>query len=445
MRRIAWVMAVLVAGLTALWFAATPWALPWATPGDIFAWRAPLLQGTGIVGMGLMSVGMVLSTRPMAFEPALGGLDKMYRLHRWLGITGASLALAHWLWVELPKWAVGLGWATRPARTPRELPADPLLLQLHAWRDAAEGVGEPAFYALMVLVGLALFRRFPYRHFFQTHRLLPLVYLVLVFHAVVLLQDSHWSAPVGGLLALLMAAGSVAAVVVGLGAVGRRRQALGRVDAVSLNTGLQVLAVSVHLHSRWPGHAAGQFAFVRFAGREAPHPFTISSGWTGDGRLDFLIKGLGDYTRALPTTLQVGDLVRVEGPYGCFDFAGTQPRQIWVGGGIGITPFIARLRSLALQPDGRHITLFHTSGVADEVAFARLRAAARAAGAELHVLVDAVDGRLNADRLCAAVPGWRAADVWFCGPAGFGRSLRHDLLARGLPARQFHQELFELR
>jgi ferredoxin-NADP reductase len=61
------------------------------------------------------------------------------------------------------------------------------------------------------------------------------------------------------------------------------------------------------------------------------------------------------------------------------------------------------------------------------------------------VMVDAVDGRLNAERLCAAVPGWRTADVWFCGPAGFGQALRHELLAKGLPSRAFHQELFNLR
>ena len=43
------------------------------------------------------------------------------------------------------------------------------------------------------------------------------------------------------------------------------------------------------------------------------------------------------------------------------------------------------------------------------------------------------------------VPQWQEADVWFCGPAGFGQALRHDLLALGLPAERFHQELFAMR
>jgi predicted ferric reductase len=324
-------------------------------------------------------------------------------------------------------------------------PENPVLRQLHGLRGAAEGIGEWAFYALVVLIALALIERFPYRRFFQTHRVLPVVYLVLVFHAVVLTKDSSWSQPVGIAMALLMAAGSAAALLVLVGRVGRGRQALGVVDRVELLAGVDVLAVSAHLKSRWAGHAAGQFAFVRFDTSEGAHPFTITSGWTGDGRIEFLVKGLGDYTRALPTLLKPGDLLRVEGPYGRFDFEGAKSRQIWVGGGIGITPFIARLATLVSHPDGRSIDLFHSSADSDDTAFARLRAAASAAHVRLHLMVDAVDGRLNADRVCAAVPDWRAADVWFCGPASFGRSLRSGLLAKGMARTDFHQELFNLR
>jgi ferredoxin-NADP reductase len=43
------------------------------------------------------------------------------------------------------------------------------------------------------------------------------------------------------------------------------------------------------------------------------------------------------------------------------------------------------------------------------------------------------------------VPDWKSADVWFCGPAGFGEAMRTDLLAQGLAAEHFHQELFAMR
>jgi hypothetical protein len=32
----------------------------------------------------------------------LGGLDKMYRLHKWLGMTALGVGAVHWLWVQGP-------------------------------------------------------------------------------------------------------------------------------------------------------------------------------------------------------------------------------------------------------------------------------------------------------------------------------------------------------
>jgi predicted ferric reductase len=56
-----------------------------------------------------MSIAMILALRPRWPEPSIGGLDKMYRLHKWLGIGGLVFAILHWLWSQGPKWAVGLG------------------------------------------------------------------------------------------------------------------------------------------------------------------------------------------------------------------------------------------------------------------------------------------------------------------------------------------------
>jgi ferredoxin-NADP reductase len=103
------------------------------------------------------------------------------------------------------------------------------------------------------------------------------------------------------------------------------------------------------------------------------------------------------------------------------------------------------MKALAAVPDGRTIDLFHPTATLDPTAVALLERDAAAAGARLHVSWDARDVRLDASRLVSRVPGWREADVWFCGPAAFGRALRRDLIAMGLPEGRFHQELFEMR
>ncbi|MGE9549609.1 hypothetical protein ACQP6D_11215, partial [Snodgrassella sp. CS2] len=81
-----------------------------------------------------------------------------------------------------------------------------------------------------------------------------------------------------------------------------------------------------------------------------------------------------------------------------------------------------------------------------EKAIAKLTADAKSAGVRLHVLVDSRDGLLTGERIRAAVPDWRDASIWFCGPTGFGEALRRDFAAQGLPvAKRFHHELFAMR
>ncbi|WP_061288010.1 ferredoxin reductase family protein [Azotobacter vinelandii] len=434
---------VLFVGLGLLWLLADERL---GAPYEFFALRRSLVNLTGILAVGAMSLGVFLATRPAFLESFLGGLDKGYRLHKWLGISALVMAIVHWLWVKAPKWMVGWGWLERPARKAsggEEVGA--LLGFLRSQRGPAEQLGEWAFYAAVVLILLALFKRFPYRHFFKTHRLLAIVYLVLVFHTVVLMDSAYWTSPLGVAMAALLLAGGTAAGVSLLRRIGGSRRALGHIEALELHRDNRVLGIDIRLQDRWPGHQAGQFAFVTFDPAEGPHPFTISSAWHDDGRLRFHVKGIGDYTATLPRMLEVGDPVGVEGPYGRFDFAGGKARQIWVAGGIGITPFIARLQALAKRPDGRGVDLFYSTAAPDQAFIERLRTLAERAGVRLHVLVSGHDERLTGERLRERVPDWRGADVWFCGPAGFGRSLRASLTGSGLPAADFHQELFEMR
>ncbi len=445
MKKIHWSFWGLLLALTALWLLADTL---WPAQGGYFAFRTVWVQYSGVLAMALMSVAMVLATRPQWLEPHLGGLDKMYRLHKWLGIGALVLGIVHWLWAKGTKWAVGWGWLQRPARgggTPPEYSG--LEAMLRGWRHTAEGMGEWAFYAAVLLIALALIKRFPYRLFAKTHKLLAVAYLVLAFHTVVLLKFAYWAQPIGWVTALLTAAGTVSALWVLFGRVGAARRAGATIEALQPYPALEVLETTLRVDEDWRGHQPGQFAFVTSSRAEGAHPYTIASAWDPQQRhITFITKALGDHTAALPHKLSVGQRVTVEGPYGCFTFGGPQPHQIWIGAGVGITPFIGRMKQLAREGTAaREIDLFHSNRVEDPVALEKLRADALAAGVRLHVLVDGRDGRLSGERLRTTVPNWREASVWFCGPPRFGQALRADLLTQGLPAAAFHQELFEMR
>lgn len=67
-------------------------------PFNYFTFRRSFMQYSGVVLITVMSVAMMLALRPTWLERHLDGLDKMYRLHKWLGITALILGTTHWWW-----------------------------------------------------------------------------------------------------------------------------------------------------------------------------------------------------------------------------------------------------------------------------------------------------------------------------------------------------------
>jgi predicted ferric reductase len=408
--------------------------------------RSSIVYFTGILAIGSMSIAVILASRPVQIESILGGLDKFYRLHKWLGIAGAIFAILHWLAENAPRWAVQQGWLEpRPRSTTPRAAAATGLDPFRDWRGIAEDIGEWGFYVLLVLVALALWKRVPYRAFFQAHRLLSATYLALIFHSVILMDRSYWSEPVGWLLAALMGLGAAAAFISLFRRIGADRKAAGVIETLHYHEANGVLDVGIRLSTAWPGHDVGQFAFVNFGGPEGAHPFTITSAWQRDGRLSFSIKGLGDYTKTLPKRLFAGQNVTIEGPYGRFNFKSGRERQIWIGGGMGISPFIAGLHGLANRQIAGQVDLIYTTRAPAEAFIDNIRQLAEQAGVRFHLMVEQQSGRLTLDRLEEMVPDWKEADIWFSGPVRFGDAIRDAAVARGFPLDRFHQELFEMR
>ena len=417
-------------------------------PLTYFSFRAVFMQYSGVLSIGVMSLAMFLALLPRCIENLLHGLDKMYRLHKWLGISALCISIAHWWMGKGTKWMVGWGWLIKPKRDPSA--EVPQMGALEAWFDSqrgfAETVGEWAFYVVAIMLVLALVKRFPYHLFAKTHKWISLGYLVFVFHSVVLVEFSYWSQPVGWVVAVLMLMGTFSAIVSLFDRIGASRKSSGTIEHITQFPALNITETQIQLAPSWQGHQAGQFAFVTSDKREGAHPYTIASAWNPEDRyITFITKALGDHTSRIPHRLKTGMPVVVEGPYGCFTFEDGLQRQIWIGAGIGITPFIARLKHLAAQPSNVAIDLFHPTAALEEEAMQQLENDARAAGVTLHIIHPPRDGYLDADKIRAIVPDWESASIWFCGPAGFGQALRTDFMKHGLPRNRFYQELFEMR
>jgi predicted ferric reductase len=356
MKRLPIILALLPLGLWGLF------VLPDLLAGNpgFWNWRRAVVILSGILALWWMSAGVILAARPRWLEQRLGGLDRLYQLHKTLGIGGGILVFTHWMSEWLPKNLAQAGLiAPRPRGAGPKGPPD-------FWVELAKDVGEWAGYILLALVVIALVKRIPYRWFRLVHKVFGAVFLAGVFHGLLMLPKDFWQQPLGWLTALLAAAGVVPALLSLSGRIGRKRQYPARIEALHQH-GDAILEVVCRPHDDWPGHRAGQFLLADFGTpAEGAHPFTIASAWQRQtGTLTLAIKALGDFTGTLAQTLRVGQTIKLEGPYGSFDFCpaptvdrnqGPAP-QVWVAGGIGITPFVARLndriarRSTATETD----------------------------------------------------------------------------------------------
>ncbi len=413
---------------------ATGASLPWTV-------RQEGLYLSGLLSIAMMSLAVFLAARPAWLEGPLGGLDRMYRAHKWAGILAVGFAALHWL-IEMSddvlKALVG-----REGRLPKENFGG----LLEAMRDLAEDLGEWAIYAVLAMLALTLWRRFSYRPWRFLHQAMPVIYLALAFHAALLAPPEYWTRPVGWLLGLLLGAGVYGSVAALTARIGRARQVEGEIIAIE-QTAPDVVAVQCRLGEGWRGHRPGQFAFITFDRKEGAHPFTIAGSDRGDRVVGFQIKALGDYTRGLGRRLRAGQKVTVEGPYGRFDLARRDPRsrQIWVAGGIGVTPFLAWLESLQAAPGTAPAADLHycTHDRDSDPFVARLETlCAPLDGFRLRIHGSRQGEVLNAAIL--AEGGVGPAEVWFCGPRGLAESLKAGLHVARPGEYRFHREAFEMR
>ncbi len=451
----AWLLTITLA-----WLAVAPpdlglWPLVDAQ-GTATGWwklRHHAIYLSGLWSLGLMSLVMLLALRLPLLEWALGGMDQVYRLHRWAGIGAGLSALLHWGAKEGSDWIKSLwGRAGRPAH-------EAVLPWFTDARHFAKDLGEWAFYLLLALLLITLVRRLlPYRPWRVVHRVMPLLYLALVFHAVALMPLSFWVLPLGLLMGTLLGLGSLAALWSLAGWIGLRRSHAARVHAVQvLGEGPDApLEVVCAMPPSWPGHRAGQFAFVCFDRAEGAHPFTLASApgalgesAQGEPLVRLLIKPLGDYTRTLSRQLRAGQGVDIEGPYGRFDGQGSSARaQVWVAAGVGVTPFLALLEARqpgTAQPerDARPVHMHYcTRDAARDPLLPRLQALCGQAQPPVHLRVySEAQGQRLAPRDLEAVAG--PLDIWFCGPQGLGDALHAH--PGGTRAWRLHRESFAMR
>jgi predicted ferric reductase len=196
-------------------------------------------------------------------------------------------------------------------------------------------------------------------------------------------------------------------------------------------------------------HRAGQFLFVRFPSDKdlnESHPFTISSAPAEDV-LRLTIKASGNFTRDLFAKLKEGADAIIEGAYGMFNYKSGGPKQIWIAGGIGLTPFLSFVRDM--DGDLQHnIDFYYTVRHPEEAIFVEEFEAAAAKNPRLkvHIRYSAKDGSLTIEHIVKNTGGDVSGyEIYLCGPLPMIQAFEKKFLELGVPKNNIHYEEFNFR
>ena len=171
------------------------------------------------------------------------------------------------------------------------------------------------------------------------------------------------------------------------------------------------------------------------------HPFTVSS-IQPDGQISIGVKSLGDCTQLIQS-VEAGVAARVQGPFGVFLAERPSGPELWVAGGIGITPFIALLRESS--PAWPTTLLYLYRRETDAAFLNELRVLAAAAPL---LSVNAVATGDDLPDLPSILPDSTTLlgrHCYLCGPPALIAAVRQVLVERGVKADHIHFERFDFR
>lgn len=407
-------LVVILAGAALL--AARPWpAEVWQAAASLSAW----------LGSALLVASLMLMIREPRLSSALGGLDTMYRWHHRCGTWGYMLVLLH-----------PLALAAQAGLLSSQMAARTLSPFAQPW---PVGLGWLSLLLMMAGLAVTFSPRVGYRRWRTVHLSLAAAVLAGLLHGL-LLRSGSLALMLFLLLAVLAIAFRLIAADHGALAYPYRvTQASHPADGL-IEATLEPLASELRI-------APGQFVLVAFGngpgfqGCEEFHPFTVSN-LNERGVLTVTIKALGACTSHVQR-LQAGTHVRVQGPFGNFLPSGETRAQLWIAGGIGITPFIARLR---VSPPTVPISLIYLYRHLSDAAFAQELMLLKTSIPTLELVqVETGDTAPELDTLLARVSDLDRRDVRVCGPAPLVAGLRREFKRRNLPLQQIHFESFDFR
>jgi predicted ferric reductase len=392
----------------------------------------------GYAGLAMMGLQFGLTAR-FRYVTEPWGEDVIYHFHRQISLIAVGLVIAHPL----------ILFAIRP-----ELLA--LLNSITApWRARFAAL---SIYSLIALVVMALWRakwNIRYETWHLTHILLAVVAVTAG-----LLHMVGWSFYLGapwkralwiGLTVFWIGLLLYVRIVKPLFMLRRPYRVAGlrqeRGDSWTL-----VMQPEGHPGFRF---SPGQFGWLTVFGtpfKITGHPFSFSSSAAvEDGRVEMTIRNLGDFTSTIGT-VPAGQRVYLDGPYGAFTIdRNPADMHVLIAGGVGITPMMSILRTLADRGDPRPVILLYGSRDWDSITFREELEALtpRLRLTVVHVLSSPPEGWTGERGFIDAglfqrhlPPRYADHEYFICGPTVMMDAIERALAELNVPLSKYHSERY---
>ncbi|MHA2059409.1 MAG: ferredoxin reductase family protein [Candidatus Ranarchaeia archaeon] len=387
---------------------------------------------TAFSGLVLFAVDVLLSTRIPFLDHLFGGLDKVYHIHHYTGLLAFIFLVLHPLFLAARLLTISV--------------TASLVFFLPVW-DVWIDLGKLSLLLMTGILLITLYIRLKYQTSKRIHQLFGIPFFLGGTHA--LLSGSVIAAiPVLriyilGLVGLtvvswihttLLGNPLLAKGIYQVGEVNRVHPEITEISLIPLKDPIQFIP--------------GQFILIRFdqLGLEESHPFSITSSNT-QPILGIAVKALGDFTTAL-ADLKSQVTATIEGPYGGFSHLHTHSKsQVWIAGGIGITPFLSMARTLRDTKDvSYHIDLYYSCKRKEDAIFMDELQKIEVDIPNLRIICVLTDdeGYLTAERIAKTSSPVHEKDILLCGPKPMMDSLRKQFVRFGIPSNRIHSEEFKL-
>ncbi|WP_109468624.1 ferredoxin reductase family protein [Albibacillus kandeliae] len=354
MRHIAFILAYLLV-------VSLPLVLSWQLGWPPRTFHQELATALGIVAFAMILVEFMLSGRFKRVSNGIG-MDLTMRFHQVMARLALVFAILHPLLYQ-----------GTPADGPH--PWDPTR-QLTITTDLPYlATGVLGFLLLPALFLMAIGRvqlGYRYETWRLTHGVFALIIVLLVLHHAVY-AGRYASQPLLTWTWIGMAGIAIGSLLV----VYLRGSVLGRARPWRVRSVTQLTPRQWQVTLTPNGHTgidfeAGQFVWLKLGHQIRPlqeHPFSICSAPASGPDVSFMIKELGDFTRAIGQ-IAPGTLAHIDGPFGNMTITDrSEPGVALIAGGVGLAPLLSILRQMRLMEDLRPRRLIYGNRTLDQIAY----------------------------------------------------------------------------